>query len=275
VHGHEVPGLAPEQWLALLVVAGAVLVYLAGVLRLWARGTAWPLSRLLGWLAGWTCVGAVLVGPLAERAHHDFTVHLAAHVVTGMAAPLLLVSAAPVTLVLRVLPAPRARPVARVLASRPVAVVTHPLTATLVNTGGLWVLYRTGLYAATMTDPWTHLAVSAHVLAAGYLFTFAVLGGPDPAPHRAPVTWRVGALIAAVAAHNVLAKLLYADPPVGVPAAQAQQASQLMYYGGAPVEIVLIVLCCRTWLVTGARRRAWSIVRAARSRRPGVRRSGG
>ncbi len=246
----------PTPWPALLVVATAVLAYLTGVLRLWARGTAWPLPRLLGWLGGWTCVGAALVGPVADRAHHDFTAHTAAHVLTGMLAPLLLVSAAPVTLLLRVLPTARARPVARALASRPAAVVTHPLTATLLNVGGLWLLYRTGLYAATLADPWTHLAVSAHVLAAGYLFTFAVLGGPDPAPHRAPIAWRAGTLIATMAAHNVLAKLLYADPPVGVPADQAQQASQLMYYGGALVEIVLIVLLCRAWLDRG--RPPWS-----------------
>jgi len=248
VYGHETAGPDPAQWLALLVVSGAVLGYLAGVLRLWARGIAWPLSRLVGWLGGWTCVGAALIGPLAERAHQDFRVHMAAHVMTGMLAPLLLVFAAPVTLLLRALPAIRARPLARALGSRPVAVVIHPLTAALVNIGGLWVLYRTGFYSATVTEPWTHLAVSAHVVAAGYLFTFAVLGGPDPAPHRAPVGWRAGTLIAAVAAHNVLAKLLYADPPAGVPAEQAQQASQLMYYGGAPVEITLIVLLCRTWL---------------------------
>lgn len=247
MHEHEVTGPGPAQWLGLLVMAGAVLAYLAGVRRLSARGTPWPLSRLLGWLGGWTCVGAALVGPLTS---HDFTIHMAAHVVIGMLAPLLLVFAAPVTLLLRVLPTAHARPVARALASRPAAVVTHPLTAALLNVGGLWLLYRTGLYAATLADPWPHLAVSAHVLAAGYLFTFAVLGGPDPAPHRAPVGWRAGTLVAAVAAHNVLAKLLYGDPPVGVHAEQAQQASQLMYYGGAPVEIALIVLVCRAWLGT-------------------------
>lgn len=243
MHGHEVTWPGPVRWLALLVTAGAVLAYLAGALRLWARGTGWPLPRLLCWLGGWTCAGAALAGPT-----HDFTAHTAAHVMTGMLAPLLLVSAAPVTLLLRVLPTASARPVARALSSRPVAVVTHPVTAALLNVGGLWLLYRTGLYTATLTDPWVHVAVSVHVVAAGYLFTFAVLGGPDPAPHRAPVAWRAGTLVAAVAAHNVLAKLLHADPPVGVPADQAQQASQLMYYGGAPVEIALIVLLCRGWL---------------------------
>jgi putative membrane protein len=251
-HGHAATGLDPAQWLVLVVVAGAILAYLAGVLRLWARGTEWPLSRLGMWLCGWTCAGVALVGPLAERAHHDFTVHMATHLMTGMLAPLLLVFAAPVTLLLRVLPTARARSVARLLASRPAAVLTHPVTAALLNVGGLFLVYRTGLYAATMADPWVHLAVSAHVVAAGYLFTFAVLGGPDPVRHRAPVAVRAGTLLAAVAAHNILAKLLYADPPGRVSADQAEQAGQLMYYAGAPMEIVLIVLLCRTWLASSA-----------------------
>ncbi|MFL6121515.1 cytochrome c oxidase assembly protein [Actinophytocola sp.] len=258
MHGHgtsagAVSALGPAQWLVLLVVAGAVLAYLAGVSRL--RGVAWPLSRLLAWIGGWTCVGAALVGPLAERAHHDFTAHMAGHIALGMLAPLMLVFAAPVTLLLRVLPTARARPVARALASRPAAVVTHPLTAALLDVGGLWLLYRTRLHAATMTGPWPHLAVSAHVLAAGYLFTFAVLGRPDPAPHRAPIGWRAGTLVAAVAAHDILAKVLYAYPPAGVPAEQARRAGELMYYGGAPVEIALIVLLCRDWLGRAPRTR--------------------
>lgn len=248
MHGHAAAALGPTQWAVLLVVAAAVAVYLAGSARLWTRGTAWPRWRLPCWLAGWTCVAVTSVGPVAERVHHDFTVHMATHVLAGMLAPLLLVLAAPVTLLLRVLPAARARPLARVLATRPMAVVTHPLTAALINIGGLWLLYRTELYSAAMSGQWSHLAVSTHVVTAGYLFTFAVLGGPDPAPHRAPFAWRAGILVAAVAAHNILAKLLYADPPAGVPAAQAEQASQLMYYGGAPVEIALIVLLCRAWL---------------------------
>lgn len=238
---------AADQWLGLLLAGAAVLAYLAGLARLWRRGSAWPLSRPVWWVGGWLCVAVALAGPLAQRAHHDFVAHMATHVLVGMAAPLLLVSAAPVTLLLRVLPAARARPVARALSSPLVAVLTHPLTATLLSVGGLWALYRTGLHAATHADPWWRLVVTAHVLAAGYLFTYAVLGGPDPSPHRAPAAWRAGMSIAAIAAHNVLAKVLYAEPPPGVPTDQAQQAGQLMYYGGAPVELALVVLVCRTW----------------------------
>lgn len=244
MHDHEItatgPALGPAQWLVLLVAAAMVLAYLAGVQRL---AGAWRLTRLSSWCGGWTLVAAAQLGQW-----HDFAGHMVTHLVTGMVAPLLLVVSAPVTLLLRALPVARARPVARLLASRPAGVLTHPVTAALLNVGGLWLVYRTDLYAASTTNQWVHLAVTAHVVAAGYLFTFAVLGGPDPAPHRAPIAWRAGTLVAAVAAHNILAKTLYGDPPAGVPVAQAEHAAQLMYYGGVPVEIVLIVLVCRAWL---------------------------
>jgi putative membrane protein len=241
------------EWLTLVLVAAAVLTYLAAAMGLWQRGVSWPLRRLGSWVAGCLCVTAVLVGPLAESEHHDFGAHMAGHVVSGMLAPLLLVSAAPVTLALRVLPVRRAKPLARLLTPAPVAVLTHPLTAAALDVGGLWVLYRTGLYAATASRPWLDIVIHVHVLTAGCLFTFAILGGPDPAPHRAPFAWRAGILVAAVAAHNVLAKVVYAAPPVGVPADQARTAGQLMYYGSAPVELVVIVLLCRSWYRTSTR----------------------
>jgi putative membrane protein len=100
--------------------------------------------------------------------------------------------------------------------------------AARLDVGGLWVLYRTGLYEASMQSPPTHALVHAHVLLAGYLFTFALVG-PDPNPHRANLTVRVAVLALAVAAHNVLAKLIYAFPAATMPAEQARAGAQIMY----------------------------------------------
>ncbi len=246
------------EWLPPLFVVGAAIVYVGAVVRLRARGTSWPKARTTSWLAGCMTVGAALVGPLADRAHHDFVAHMGVHVLLGMLGPLLLVLGAPMTVALRVLPVATARRIARSLASPPFAVLTNPFVAGLLNVGGLWVLYRTGLFAAMHDEPLVHGLVHIHVLAAGYLFTFAVIGGPDPAPHRAAPPWRVAALVLAIAAHNILAKVIYADPPDGVSVEQAHAGAELMYYAGAPVEIALLVLVCRPWLVPrrpGSRRR--------------------
>ena len=82
---------------------------------------------------------------------------------------------------------------------------------------------------------------------AGYLFAFALVG-PDPNPHRAGLPVRVTVLALAVAAHNVLAKLIYAYPLAVVPPEQMHAGAQIMYYGGAPVELAIIVLLGLEWL---------------------------
>lgn len=247
-----------------LVTAGGV--YLLGVWSAHRRGHPWPAHRTGLWVLGVASALAALVGPLAELAHADLRAHMVGHVLLGMAAPLLLVSAAPVTLALRAVPVHRARVLARALRSAPVAVLTHPIPAAVLSVGGLWLLYRTGLYDAALRDPLLHTAVHAHVLAAGYLFT-ASLVGPDPAPHRATLGVRATVLVVAVAAHNVLAKLLVAAPPAGVDPDRAEVAAQIMYYGGFPVEIALLVLLGREWAARDHRRG----VRAARLPRPGPR----
>ncbi|CAN3129364.1 cytochrome c oxidase assembly protein [Mycobacterium sp. smrl_JER01] len=241
--------LGPGDWTTALLLLGAVATYTYAVFRLHRRDVGWPKLRMTAWTLGCLSVGLALVGPLAIRAHDDFVAHMAGHVLLGMLGPLLLVLAAPGRLALRVLPVAAARHVARVLASAPVAVLTNPFVAGVLNIGSLWILYRSGLYAAMHTEPLLHALVHVHVVAAGYLFTFAVLGGPDPAPHRPSPPWRVTALVLAIAAHNVLAKTIYADPPEGVPVEQAQAGAQFMYYVGAPIEIALLVLVCRPWLL--------------------------
>nr|WP_255430031.1 cytochrome c oxidase assembly protein [Streptomonospora sp. PA3] len=255
--------MSTGEWALVVALLAAVCAYAAAAVHLRRGGTAapWPRRRTALWTCGWLCAGAALAGPLADRAHHDFAWHMAGHVLLGMLAPLLLVLAAPVTLMLRTLPVRWARPLGRVLASAPMGVLTHPVTAAVLDIGGLWVLYRTGLYAAMQADALLHAAVHAHVLAAGYLFAFAVLGGPDPAPHRCAPALRAAVLVAALAGHNVLAKTLYTAPPEGVSSAQAHTGSQLMYYAGAPVEIALIALLCASWPALGAGRTP--LVRAA------------
>jgi putative membrane protein len=211
------------------------------------RGRRWPKTRTALWLLGLVCAAFAVVGPLAERGHADLRAHMVGHVLLGMLAPLLMTLAAPDTLALRALPPGPARRVARVLRSAAIGILIHPVMAAALDIGGLWVLYRTGLYAASMQSPLVHALVHSQVFLAGYLFAFALVG-PNPNPHRARLPVRVTVLALAIAAHNVLAKLIYVYPLAVVRPEQAHAGAQIMYYGGAPVELAIIILLGLEWL---------------------------
>jgi putative membrane protein len=210
----------------------------------------WPWWRSFLWTAGLIIAGVGVIGPVADRAHGDLRWHMAAHLCVGMIAPVLLVTAAPVTLALRALPRDTARGVARLLAARPVWLIAHPITAAILDVGGLWLLYRTSLYTAMHEHAWIGVLVHLHLLLAGYLFTAAIIG-IDPIRHRPGWSTRVAVLVLAMAAHAILAKSLYAHPPTGIDATHAHLASRLMYYGGDGVELVIAAVFCWQWYRRG------------------------
>lgn len=247
---HAHPGGLTPSTLALGLVALALAAYLGAAWRERRRGRRWGGGRTAAFVGGAALLGAALSPPLAAWAHADLRGHAVQHVLIGMLVPLGLVLGAPITLVLRTLPVRAARRLAAVLKSRPVAVLSHPVTALGLNGGGMAVLYATPLYAAALASPPLHALVQAHVLAAGCLFTWAVLAGPDPAPH-APGMWlRLGVLFLATAAHATLGKLMYArlwPDGTGHAAAEVRAAAQLMYYGGDLAEGLLAVALFSLW----------------------------
>ena len=237
--------LGPDPLVLGLVVAGLLTAALAvaGYLYLAHRDRrGWSRRRSVSWVSG--CLfGAVAVSGALP---HSFPGHMVGHLLLGMAAPVVLVLAAPMTLLLRSLSVPSARRLSGVLRSPPVRVLTEPAVAAVLNVGALWLLYTTPLYGWQQQHPGLQLLVHAHMLAAGYLFAVALIG-PDPLPHRRSFTHRAVVLVAALAAHGILAKFLYAHPPAGVEPDAAQQAALVMYYGGDVVDVFVMVLLCAGW----------------------------
>lgn len=268
-HGHATSGAGARLsgWelldVAVVLALGAAAAAYAVALLLSRVSRPWPARRVVAWYLGVACAAGALVGPLGTAARTGFTAHMAAHLLLGMVAPLLLVLGAPVTVLLRGLPTGAGRAVTRVLRSAPARVLSHPATAGALNAGGLWLLYGTDLFAAAHASPLLHGAVHAHVLLAGYLFTAAV-AGRDPNPHAASMVVRSVALVAVAGGHAVLARHLYAHPPAGVAAADARAGAQLMYYGGDVVDLVLLVLVAAGWYAAGGRRLRASTPASAR-----------
>ncbi|MFJ3616699.1 cytochrome c oxidase assembly protein [Streptomyces iakyrus] len=249
-HGQETTGGALDWLPPALVLLAAAGAYLLLVRRARHRNPAlgWSRWRTGFFLGGTVLLGVALLPPVAPLAHEDFRGHMAQHLLIGMYAPLALVLAAPVTLLLRTLPASRGRRLTAVLHSPPARVISHPAVALVLSTGSLVALYFTPLYNATATGPAAHWLLHAHFLLSGCLFAHAI-AGPDPAPARPGVRARLVCLGVAIAAHAVISQLMYAGFRVDIraPVDQVQGGAEIMYYGGDLAELLLAAALVATW----------------------------
>ncbi|PRZ09302.1 putative copper resistance protein D [Isoptericola sp. CG 20/1183] len=196
---------AVEPILAFACVAGIV-VYLRWVVRLRRRGDRWPLGRTLTWCAGmlvliWTTNGAPTV-----YGHVIFSGHMVQHMTLAMLVPLLLVLAAPVTLLLRAVPArkdgsrgPREWVLALVH-SRVGTFLAQPVVAAVLFAGGMIAFYFTPLFELALTNHLGHLWMIVHFTIVGYLFANALVG-IDPGPQRPGYPMRLVLLFATMVFH--------------------------------------------------------------------------
>ncbi|TDD72087.1 cytochrome c oxidase assembly protein [Jiangella aurantiaca] len=220
--------------------------YLVAVGRFTRRTLrAWPAARTAAFASGSALIALGIAPPVHALAAADPRGHVLQHLLLGMYAPVALVLAAPMTPLLAALPARAARGVTSVLRSRPARVLTHPVTAGLVTVAGMYALYFTPLYAASVHDPVVGSALHLHVLMTGCVLAWSV-AGPDPAPARPGLRLRIGVLVGVAGAHAYLAKTLYARaatwPTVaGHDREEIRQAAQLMYYGGDGAELLLAI----------------------------------
>lgn len=237
----------PSLDLPLAVLLAVVIVlYIAATMLTNKRHRKWPLYRTAFWVFGVICAAASVIGPIATRGHMDFTVHMISHLLLGMLAPLLIVLAAPMTLLLRTLKVTQARHLSRLLKTWPVRILSNPIIASILNIGGLWILYTTELYSAMHQNISLFVLIHIHIFFAGYLFTASMIY-IDPTPHRFSFQFRTFIFIIALAGHGILTKFIYAQPPSGVSKTQAESGAMLMYYAGDAIDLVLICLMCFQW----------------------------
>lgn len=246
MHHHiQIEGTAFETTVTILLIT-TFLLYLIAAIITSRKYKPWPIYRYFFWGLGLFCVALSLVGPLAAFAHTNFVGHMFGHLLLGMLAPLLLVLATPMTLLLRSLNVKNARRITRVLKSRPIQFISNPVTASILNIGGLYVLYTTDLYLLMHQSLFFYILIHLHVFLAGYLFTISIIY-IDITPHRYSYLYRAIVLVLALAGHKVLSKHIYAAPPNGVPRIEAEIGSMWMYYGGDVVDLALIIILCYQW----------------------------
>lgn len=234
------------EWIGGLFIFIMISIYIAAALISNRRYRTWPPHRYICWLAGIACIGLSLSGPLGRLAHTNFTAHMAGHLLLGMLGPLLIAFSTPMTLLLRTLPVAVSRRITNGLKNQLIRTLMHPATTAVLNIGGLWILYTTGLYMMMHHNLFLHILIHIHIFAAGYFFSISLIY-VDVTPHRCSNRVRAIVLIIAMAAHGMLSKHIYEHPPVGVPAEQGRLGGMLMYYGGDAIELILAFWLCMQW----------------------------
>jgi cytochrome c oxidase assembly factor CtaG len=211
--GHALVAWEPSLAVLTVVVLSAV-AYVTAATRLRRRGDAWPVGRDIAFVAGG--LGAITLATTWWPGVYDdtlFWAHMVQHMILSMVAPIFLALGAPLTLLLRTLPArPRQRLVAA-LKSRAAAVVINPLVGFALLFGTPFALYYTGLYEATLRDPTVHQLLHVHFVLAGCIFFWPLIG-IDPVPGRLPHPLRLILLFVTLPAHAWLGISIMSDKAV-------------------------------------------------------------
>jgi putative membrane protein len=188
--------------------------YLVAVGRVEARGRRWPRSRSISFAAGMAVIVYATQSGLAAYDTTLFSMHIAQHLLLGLLAPLLLVLGAPLTLAIQATDRPGRTRILRVLRSRPIAVLTHPLVVWVLFGTTLFALYFTGLYELSLRNPWFHVLVHMHFVVVGYLF-LAVAIGLDHVGRPLPYGARMLFVLVALPFHAIVGiALLSSRTPV-------------------------------------------------------------
>lgn len=249
-HAHpQLTGSTFADWVPLMVIAIMAVSYLYLLVCLKKKKKNWKIGRTLSFIGGISLLGIAMVPFIVQWAHSDMRGHMVQHLLIAMFAPIFLVLGAPINLALKTLPAKVSRGMIAMMKSRIFYCLSHPVTALLLNMGGMYVLYLTPLYTESFTKPYLHAVIHIHFLAAGYLFTWAIIG-PDPAPERPGLRVRILVLFISIAAHAFLSKFMYAYLfPLHSPHTddQIREGAQLMYYGGDLSELLLTVALFTIW----------------------------
>lgn len=219
--------------------------------------------------AGLLAIIVAVDGPPDVLSDSSLTAHMVQHLLLQMAAPPLLLLGGPLSLVLRSDPPwlPR-RVLTSVLRSRPVRVVTHPVTTLGVFTAVLVGSHLTPLYNLALEQDWVHELEHVAFLVTALLFWWPAIG-VDPAPHQLryparllyvligmPVMAYLGLAIAN--SSRVLYPYYAAHlPPWGATALQDQSAAgTLMWIAGTFTTVPVMAMLLLRWLDDDERRQA-------------------
>jgi cytochrome c oxidase assembly factor CtaG len=179
-------------------------LYLVGVWRLRHRGDRWPVLRTVSFVG--PGMGGLFFATSSGLGTYDTTllsVHMVQHMILSMVVPLFLALGAPVTLMLRTLPAAPRRRLLWLLHSRLARVLSFPPLTFLLFVVSPWALYFSGWYDASLRSALVHEMMHLHLVLVGSMF-FWPLVGADPVPGRLDYPFRMLMIVLTLPFHAFL-----------------------------------------------------------------------
>jgi putative copper resistance protein D len=256
----------PLVWLPALV---ALILWWSAVRRVNRAhpGNPVPRRRTWSWVAG---VFALLVALDSGIATYDttlFSLHMVQHLMLTLVAPLLLLYAGPIVLLLRASsPATRRRWILPVLHSRVVRAISFPVVSWLLFAGVMWFTHFSPLFDLSLENQWVHRLEHGLYLVAAMLFWWPVIG-PDPSPWRMSPAAKVLYVGLQMPQNTFLALAIYmASEPLyphyvttirswgPTPLEDQQLAGGIMWLGGDLLFITAIILLVQAWISDDERR---------------------
>jgi len=183
------PGRPNLLWL--LIVVFALGAYVAGMLRVRARGGHWPVVRLVAWASGWLLTAFLAVTGLWIYSTVTYSWHMVVHMTVNMMVPVLCVLGGPFALVRAASGDPDTHvslgaAVDALEEHRPWQLVTGPAVAWVAYIGSLFLVYFTPLFPWLMKYHWAHQLMLILFMMTGYFFYNLVIGfdrGSAQLPH--------------------------------------------------------------------------------------------
>lgn len=263
----RIAGLGRPNLLWLVLAVGAISLYVWGMVRARRRGTSWPVSRLLFWLAGWGLMLYLAISGLWMYSTAVFSWHMLVHMTVNMLVPLLCVLGAPFGLAAAASRDPGAgalpgiREVLGQLAdSRLVRVVLSPPAVWAVYVFSLFLVYFSPLFPWLMRYHWGHQLMLLHFMAAGYAF-FAMLVGPDYKLSQLPYVVKFALLVSVMPFHaffavgimmarGLIGEQFYASIAVGWVGdllADQDTAGQITWFTGEIPAFIAVLMLAAQW----------------------------
>jgi putative copper resistance protein D len=211
----------------------------------------------LTFAAGLVAVAAAIAPPVAGR-DEIFSVHVVQHLLLTMVAPPLLALAAPVTLALQAAGPRHRRQMLRALHRPPVRALTNPVTAWVVFSVSMASVYLTPLYPLSLSHPVLHAFLHLHMLVAGVLFWWPVVGldpGRRPMPHGGRLVY----VLTALPVHGFVAVVLLGARSPVAPAhtlADQQVGAGIMWAAGDLIALAALGVVVAAWIRSDEREAA-------------------